>query len=189
MTDRFRTWGALAVALGAVALVYSPPAHAEQQTGLREPDVIFVPSQDVVVQAMLDLANVTQDDVVYDLGSGDGKVVIAAARRGARGVGIDINPDRIAEAEANAKAAGVSDRVRFVLGDIFDPAIPISDATVVTLYLLESLNIKLMPRLKGELRPGTRIVSNTFSMGSSWPEEKMIQVEHYPIYFWTVPAR
>jgi len=169
----------LAVSLGLAA----------DQEPFKEPDVIFLPSPDPVVEAMLDLAAVTADDVVYDLGSGDGKIVIAAARRGARGVGIDLDAELVARAEANARAAGVADRVRFIHGDIFDPAIPIRDATVVTLYLLESLNIRLMPRLRSELAPGTRIVSNTFSMGSSWPAERTIEVDRYPVYFWTIPAR
>lgn len=155
----------------------------------RLPDVIWVPTRDEVVDAMLTMANVTKDDVVYDLGSGDGKIVIAAARLGARGVGIDIDPQRIQEANANAEAAGVTDRVRFIQGDIFDTNIPIAEATVVTLYLLPQLNIKLMPRLKSELRPGTRIVSNSFNMGTEWPSERMELVGSFPVYFWTIPER
>jgi SAM-dependent methyltransferase len=178
----------------ALLLVLSTSAAAAaQQTQapvLRAPDVIFVPTQDPVAEAMLRLASVTKDDVVYDLGSGDGKIVITAAQRfGARGVGIDINPQRIDEANKNAEAAGVTDRVRFILGDIFDPAVPIGDATVVTLYLLPTLNQKLMPRLKQELRPGTRVVSNSFDMGSAWPAEKTEQVGTYWIYLWTIPER
>jgi SAM-dependent methyltransferase len=151
----------------------------------RSPDVIFVPTRDEVVEGMLTLAKVSNKDVVYDMGSGDGKIVIAAARRGARGTGIDIDPQRIAEANANAKKAGVTDRVRFIHGDIFDPAIKIGDATVVTLYLLPSLNEKLMPRLKSELRPGTRIVSNSFQMGN-WQPERTETVGGYTIYLWTI---
>jgi ribosomal protein L11 methylase PrmA len=138
---------------------------------------------------MLKLANVTKDDVVYDLGSGDGKIVIAAARLGARGVGIDIDPKRIQEANANAKAAGVTDRVQFILGDIFDPNVKISDATVVTLYLLPTLNQKLRPRLWSELRPGTRVVSNAFSMGDAWPPERTETVDSSTIYFWTIKGK
>jgi SAM-dependent methyltransferase len=158
-----------------------PPAPAPT----RSPDVIFVPTRDEVVEGMLTLAKVSNKDVVYDMGSGDGKIVIAAARRGARGTGIDIDPQRIAEANANAKKAGVTDRVRFIHGDIFDPAIKIGDATVVTLYLLPSLNEKLMPRLKSELRPGTRIVSNSFQMGN-WQPERTETVGGYTIYLWTI---
>jgi SAM-dependent methyltransferase len=158
----------------------------QRQGGLRPPDVIWVPTRDPVVEGMLNLANVTKDDVVYDLGCGDGKIVIAAARRGARGVGVDIDPQRIKEANANAAAAGVADRVRFILGDIFDPAIKINEATVVTLYLLPSLNQKLRPRLQSELRPGTRVVSNAFSMGDEWPPERTETVDNSTIYFWTI---
>jgi precorrin-6B methylase 2 len=167
----------------------TPAAAPAPTTPLRPPDVIFVPTRDPVVEGMLNLAGVTKDDVVYDLGSGDGKIVIAAARRGARGVGIDINPERIKEANANAQAAGVTDRVRFILGDIFDTNVPIRDATVVTLYLLPSLNQKLRPRLWSELRPGTRVVSNAFSMGDEWPAERTETVDSSTIYFWTIPKR
>jgi SAM-dependent methyltransferase len=162
-----------------------PPA---QPPPLRTPDVIFVPTQDPVVDAMLKMANVTKNDVVYDLGCGDGKIVIAAARLGARAVGVDIDPKRIEEANANAKKAGVTDRVQFILGDIFDPNIKISDASVVTLYLLPTLNVKLRPRLWNELKPGTRVVSNSFDMGD-WKPENTTQVGNYNIYFWTIPKK
>jgi len=174
------------------ALMFSIPSagtQAQQTVPNRTPDVIFVPTQDPVVSAMLKMANVTKNDVVYDLGCGDGKIVIAAAKLGARGVGVDIDPQRVKEATANVKAAGVGDRVQIIHGDIFDPAINISEASVVTLYLLQSLNVKLLPRLKAELKPGTRIVSNTFNMGDEWPPEKTEQVGMFPIYFWTIPKR
>jgi precorrin-6B methylase 2 len=184
----------LATAALAGLVLCLPPARtlalqAAQQTAPppRGPDVIFIPTQDPVVAGMLKFANVTRNDVVYDLGCGDGKIVIAAARLGARGVGIDIDPERVKEATANAKAAGVSDRVQIIQGDIFDPSVKISDATVVMLYLLEWMNVKLMPRLKTELKPGTRIVSNTFTMGPGWPAERTMQVGNYQIYGWTVP--
>ena len=140
----------------------TPPAQS------RKPDVIWIPSEDRVVTAMLKLAGVTKTDVVYDLGCGDGKIVIAAARQfGARGVGIEIDPERVKAARAAVRAAGVADKVTIIEGNIFDPAIKISDATVVTLFLLESLNARLRPRLQSELKPGTRIVSNAFHMGAS----------------------
>jgi SAM-dependent methyltransferase len=177
------------LALCFAALALAVPLAA-QTPALRTPDVIFVPSEDEVAAGMLKLAQVTSRDVVYDLGSGDGKIVIMAAQRfGARGVGIDIDPARIEEANRNARAAGVSDRVRFVLGDIFDPKIPIGEATVVTLYLLPALNQKLMPRLRQELRPGTRVVSNSFDMGPDWPADQNAQIGTYWIYFWRIPAR
>ncbi len=182
----FAALTAAVLAPGALAL----DARQAQQTGqLRPPDVIWVPTQDAVVEAMLQMANVTKNDVVYDLGCGDGKIVIAAAKLGARGVGVDIDPQRVAEANAAVTAAGVGDRVRIVHGDIFDPAITIGEATVVTLYLLPSLNVKLMPRLKSELKPGTRIVSNSFDMGDTWPAERTLTVGPYTVYFWTIPKR
>ncbi len=168
---------------GQLAAVPTPTQQAQQ---LRRPDVIFVPTQDITVEGMLDLAEVGPNDVVYDLGCGDGKIVIAAARRGARAVGVDIDPQRVKEATANVKAAGLEDKITIIHGDIFDPELKISDATVVTLYLLQSLNEKLKPRLQKELRPGTRIVSNTFTMGESWPHEKMVQPGYQPVYLWTI---
>jgi ubiquinone/menaquinone biosynthesis C-methylase UbiE len=182
-----------ALAIAATLTIAAPLARqsgAQQTAPLRQPDVIFVPTQDAVADAMLQMASVTKDDVVYDLGCGDGKLVITAAQKyGARAVGVDIDPQRIKEANANAQKAGVTDRVQFILGDIFDPNLKISDATVVTLYLLQRLNEKLKPRLLAELRPGTRVVSNTFQMGDDWPAEKTQSVSSYQIYFWTIPKR
>ncbi|MFI5177046.1 MAG: class I SAM-dependent methyltransferase [Vicinamibacterales bacterium] len=182
--------------IAAVCLLWSVtlPAVAQRSAPtvapLHPPDVIFLPSADEVVQAMLKLAKVTRRDVVYDLGCGDGKIVIAAARQfGARGVGIDIDPARVDEARANARTAGVADQVTFFLGDIFDETIPIRDATVVTLYLLPSLNQKLRPRLWSELAPGTRVVSNSFDMGRDWPADRTEHVGNFTIYLWTVPKR
>jgi SAM-dependent methyltransferase len=165
-----------------------PPGQAPVQR--RPPDVIFVPSSDAVIDAMLKIAAVTRADVLYDLGCGDGRIVVtAAARYGARGVGIDIDPQRIAEANARAREAGVADKVRFFVGDIFSDEVKIGDATVVTLYLLPSLNERLRPKLFRELRPGTRVVSNSFSMGDAWPPDKTQPVEDRWIYFWTIPKR
>ena len=136
---------------------------------------------------MLKTANVTKNDVVYDLGCGDGGIVVAAARDfGARGIGVDIDPQRIQEANENAKKNGVQDKVKFIQGDLFETNI--SEATVVTLYLLPSLNVKLMPKLKAELRPGTRIVSHSFDMGD-WKPDKTVDVEGRTVYFWTIPER
>ncbi len=161
----------------------------EQQVQLkRTPDVIYVPTPQEVVDAMLKLANVTKDDVVYDLGCGDGRIVVTAAKvYGARGVGIDIDPQRIREANENVQAAGVGDRVKIIEGDLFTA--PIGEATVVTLYLLSSLNLKLMPKLQSELKPGTRIVSHAFDMGSEWPPEQQIEVDGRNVYFWTIPKK
>lgn len=152
----------------------------------RPPDVHWVPTPDPVVEGMLDLAGVTGDDVVYDLGSGDGKIVIAAARRGARAVGIEIDPVLVRESERRARDARVSERTQFIVGDIFDPAIPIGEASVVTLYLLQALNIRLMPRLQSELRPGSRVVSHTFSMGGLWDPDEITAVNSSRIFLWRV---
>lgn len=158
----------------------------ESKTPLRERDVIFVPTRESVVNAMMTLANVTKDDVVYDLGCGDGAIVIGAAKLGARVVGVDIDPQRIQEATENVRKAGVQDRVTLIRGDIFDPGITIGEATVVTLYLLPALNEKLMPRLKQELKPGSRVVSHAFTMGDTWPAEKTQAVDGTSVYFWTI---
>ena len=166
----------------AQAAQATPPAS--QAKPLREPDVIYVPTPQEVVDAMLKMANVTASDVVYDLGSGDGRIPITAAQKfGARGVGIDINPERIKEANANLAKANVGDKVRFLNQDLFET--DLSPATVITLYLLPSLNQKLMPQLK-KLKPGTRIVSHSFDMGTAWPPEKTEDVKGRMIYYWTI---
>jgi len=158
-----------------------------QEKKLREPDVIYVPTPQNVVDEMLKVANVQKSDVVYDLGCGDGRLVITAAKQyGARGVGIDINPERIKESEDNARQAGVTGRVAFRNEDLFEA--DIKEATVVTLYLLQSLNEKLRPKLWKELRPGTRVVSHTFSMGD-WKPEKELNIEGRTVYYWTIPRR
>lgn len=134
---------------------------------------------------MLALARVTSADVVYDLGSGDGRIPIAAARKyGARGVGVEIDPLRIREANDNLKRSGVGDRVVFLNQDLFEA--DISPATVVTLFLLPRLNLQLMPKLKRELRPGTRIVSHQFHMGDEWTPERVQDVGGLTIYLWTI---
>jgi ribosomal protein L11 methylase PrmA len=175
------------VSVLAVILVSALPALAQAPAQLRTPDVIFVPTPQEVVAAMLKLAKVSKNDVIYDLGSGDGRIPITAARTyGARSVGIDIDPQRIREANENLKAAGVGDRVRFLNQDLFTT--DISEATVVTLYLLPSLNLKLLPKLNRELKPGTRIVSHAFDMGSAKPTETL-NVNGRTVYFWTIPIQ
>jgi SAM-dependent methyltransferase len=162
------------------------PATDQANQPSRRPDVIYVPTSPEVVDAMLKLANVNKDDVVYDLGCGDGRIVVAAARAyGAKAIGVDIDPQRISEAKANAKTAGVEGRVKFILGDLFQQ--DIHDATVVTLYLLNTLNLKLRPKLWKDLKPGTRIVSHAFDMGDWQPEQKQ-DVGGTTIYLWRVPA-
>jgi SAM-dependent methyltransferase len=150
-------------------------------------DVPYVPTSEAVVEEMLELAGVGPGDVVYDLGCGDGRIVIAAAKKhGARGVGIDIDPKRIAEARQNARKEGVAGKVEFRENDLFQA--DIGDATVVTLYLLSSVNLKLRPKLLKELKPGTRIVSHAFDMGD-WQPAETRQVGATTIYYWIVPKR
>jgi len=162
-------------------------AAATQKAPRRAPDVRYEPSPPEVVRAMLRLAEVTRNDVVYDLGCGDGRIVITAAKEfGARGVGIDIDPQRIAESLANARKAGVARRVKFRNEDLFDA--DIRQATVVTLYLWPWVNLKLRPKLLKELKPGTRVVSHSHDMGD-WEPERQIEVNGHRIYLWRIPAR
>jgi predicted O-methyltransferase YrrM len=186
-------------ALASILLLFAIPVAAQKaapqaapaatpQKELRAPDVIYVPTPPEVVEAMLKVAKVGKNDILYDLGSGDGRIPITAAQKYGitRGVGIDINPERIKEANENLARAGVGDRVKFVNADLFESNF--SDATVITLYLLPALNLKLLPKLLKEVKPGTRIVSHAFDMGS-WKPEQELQVDGRNIYFWTVPAR
>ena len=176
--------GVRAVVFLALTLI-AVPAFAQPFKGTKQPDVRFVPSPDSVVEAMLTLAGVGATDVVYDLGSGDGRIPIAAAQRyGAFGVGIEIDAKLNREAADNARKAGVADRVRFMTQDLFET--DISQATVVTLFLLPRVNQELIPKLKRELRPGTRIVSHQFDMGEQWPPEKSQDVNGLMIYLWTI---
>ena len=176
--------GVRAVVFLALTLI-AVPAFAQPFKGTKQPDVRFVPSPDSVVEAMLTLAGVGATDVVYDLGSGDGRIPIAAAQRyGAFGVGIEIDAKLNREAADNARKAGVADRVRFMTQYLFET--DISQATVVTLFLLPRVNQELIPKLKRELRPGTRIVSHQFDMGEQWPPEKSQDVNGLMIYLWTI---
>jgi SAM-dependent methyltransferase len=153
-------------------------------------DVPYVPTPQPVVDEMLKLAQVKKEDVVYDLGCGDGRIVVTAAKQfGARGIGVDIDPERIKDSKANAQKAGVTDRVKFVQSDLFK--MDLKDATVVTLYLLPEINLKLRPKLFRELKPGTRIVSHDFDM-NEWKPEKTVRVRadrEHTLYFWTIPEK
>jgi SAM-dependent methyltransferase len=179
-----------------VALLLAASVAAQDAKPRREPDVIYLPSTEQAVEAMLKLADLKKTDVLYDLGCGDGRIVVAAAKTvGARGVGIDINPVRIKEAKENARQAGVENLVRFEENDLFEA--DIHEATVVTLFLLSQLNVKLRPKLLKDLKPGTRIVSNTFDMGD-WKPEKETEIDNsaeedsylsHKFYLWTVPPR
>jgi tRNA G37 N-methylase Trm5 len=178
--DHVLAAGAIAVAfvLGACS-----EAPAQANTANRVPDVVYVPTPQPVVDRMLELAGVGPEDVLYDLGSGDGRIPVTAARQwGTRGLGIDIDPQRIAEANRNAEQAGVTDKVEFIHGDLFEA--DLSKATVITLYLLPSLNMRLRPTLE-KLQPGTRIVSHNYSMGD-WQPEQTERIGSSTIYLWTV---
>lgn len=147
--------------------------------------VPYIQTPDHVVMEMLKLANVGENDVVYDLGSGDGRIVVAAAKHfGARGVGIDLDPERVADGIAKARTHSVDDRVRFIQGDLFEA--DLSEATVVTLYLVPRINMKLRPKLLRELQPGARIVSHNFDMGD-WKPDRVVRVGRSKLYYWVVP--
>ena len=160
-------------------------AASGAQTRLRPPDVKYVPTPQSAVDAMLEMAHVTASDVVYDLGSGDGRIPITAAQRyGARGVGIEIDSYYLRFAFDNLAKAGVADRVVFLNQDLFES--DISPATVVTLFLLPRLNQQLMPKLKRERRRGARVVSHQFDMGEQWPADETRDVNGLTIYLWTI---
>jgi len=180
-TQCFRT------SLCALALLMPGWLGAQPAGKLRAPDVRYEPSSPAIVAAMLELGEVRASDVVYDLGCGDGRIVIAAAqKRGARGVGIDIDAERIKEATENARRAGVTGRVKFRNEDLFEA--DFGEATVVMLYLYPWVNLKLRPKLLSDLKPGTRVVSHSHDMGD-WTPEKEIEVGGHTIYFWRIPAR
>ena len=174
------------VLLVLAAWLHWQPAREAPPSARPELDAPYVQTVAETVEVMLDLAAVGPGDRVVDLGCGDGRILIAAARRGASGYGVDIDPARIAEAQANARRAGVAGRIRFEVRDLFET--PIGEADVVALYLLPELNLQLRPRLLSELRPGARIVSNAFDMGD-WRPDRTANVGGAPVYLWTVPAR
>jgi len=190
MCPRQRT--AIAILICALwASVACHPAYQASETKAHDRpftpplDVPYVPTPQEVVTHMLKLAQVGPNDVVYDLGAGDGRIVITAAQQfGARAVGIDLDPVRIEEAQANAQRAGVSDRVQFIEQDLFTANI--SEATVVTLFLRPSLNLRLRPKLWRELKPGTRIVAHLYDMGD-WRPDKVEYVDRRPVYYWVIP--
>lgn len=175
--------------LAWVALLAVPVGVvAGQDRPARTPDAFFVPTRQSVADAMLDLAGVTRADLVYDLGSGDGRIVVLAAQKyGARAVGIEIDAALVERARTIAREAGVAERVRFVEGDLFTA--DVSDATVVTLYLSTLSTRRLAPKLRRELRPGTRIVSQQFDFGPAWPPDEHQRHEGADLYLWKVPAR
>ena len=170
----------------ALALFACSAAQAQPS---RAPDIHYDPTPPNVVAQMVALGRIGRDDIVYDLGCGDGRVVIAAVKTGARGVCVDIDPVRIRESRANAKGAGVQDRIRFLEGDLFTTAI--ADASVVVLFLWPDLNLKLRPRLWQELRPGTRVISYVHDMGD-WKPDAVLKVQgafgERNLYLWTIQA-
>jgi SAM-dependent methyltransferase len=195
-------WTIRAAWTGALVLVFAVAVQAQDtatkektttkqatKVETRRPDVIFVPTPEPVVKRMLELAKVKKGDTVYDLGCGDGRIVVAAAKLGAKGKGFDIDPARIKDSLANVKKNKVEDSVEIVQADIFK--LDLRPADVVTLYLLPSLNVKLIPQLE-KLKPGTRIVSHDFEMAGVKPD-KVIMVEaggrDHPVYLWTTPLK
>jgi SAM-dependent methyltransferase len=175
--------------VSVVAEVAGVPAPGRSQRATRTPDIFFAPTSQPVVHEMLELARVTRDDVVYDLGSGDGRIVVLAAQTyGARGVGIELDPKLVASSRQVAKDAGLDDKVTFIEGDLFTA--DISAATIVTLYLSTSINRELEPKLRRELRPGTRIVSHQFPIGT-WTPEKVVRskVDGTDLFLWTIAPR
>lgn len=177
----------LVPAVFLLALVLAPAYEAAQQKQL---DVPYVPTKYLVVDEMLRIAKIDKTDVVYDLGCGDGRLVIGAAQKyGARGVGFDIDPDRIQECKENADKAGVTNRVQFFEQDLFTA--DFHEATAMTIYLLTSVNLKLRPKLLRELRPGTRLVSHNFGMGEWKADESsevMVDDISHEVYLWIIPT-
>jgi SAM-dependent methyltransferase len=179
----------LAVLLPALAFMTGAAAQQQKQfqpqVGQEGKDVIWVPTPDEVVAAMLDMAKVTPNDYVIDLGSGDGRIVIAAAKRGARALGVEYNPDMVQLSKDNAQKEGVSGKANFVQGDIFES--DFSQATVISMYLLPDLNMRLRPKIL-EMKPGTRVTSHSFSM-EDWEADQTVEVSGHTAYLWIVPAK
>jgi 2-polyprenyl-3-methyl-5-hydroxy-6-metoxy-1,4-benzoquinol methylase len=174
------------IALATAAFITLSDSALAQRSDRPLLDVPYVPTPPEIVDRMLEMASVRGDDFVIDLGSGDGRIAIAAAKRGARALGIDIDPERILEAQDNARKANVQDKATFRRQNLFDTKI--SDATVLTMYLLTKVNLDLRPRILEELKPGTRVVSHSFDMGN-WKPDIHAEIEHRQVFMWTVPAK
>jgi precorrin-6B methylase 2 len=169
------------VLLAGLAGITQAPSYAQVRL-----DVPYVPTPQDVVDRMLDMAKLTKDDFHIDLGSGDGRIAVTAAKRGARSMGVDLNPTRIEEANENAKKAGVTDRVTFVQGNLFE--MDIGKANVLTMYLLQGVNLQLRPRILAQLQPGSRVVSHAFSM-NEWEPDQHVNVNGRNVYLWIVPGK
>lgn len=176
------------IASACIELNFMAPAWAQDDASrpARKLDVWYVPTTQEVLDRMLDMAKIRVTEVVYDLGCGDGRIVIAAAKKyGVRAVGVDLDPARIREARANAKAAGVEALVTFNVGDLFET--DLRDADVVTLYLLPELNRRLIPKLFAELKPGARVLSHDWDMGKDWPPDQQLKLGADAIFLWVMP--
>jgi SAM-dependent methyltransferase len=174
------------VVLAALALSMFVPAAPAQDAPVKK-DVPYVPTPQPVVDKMLEMAQVKDGDVVYDLGCGDGRIIVTAAKQhGAKGIGVDIDPERIKECHENAKAAGVEDKVKFIQQDLF--TMEFKDANVLAMYLLPSVNVKLRPKILSDMKPGSRVVSHSFDM-DDWQPDDVQEVESSTIYYWVVPAK
>jgi SAM-dependent methyltransferase len=187
---RHKAWIVAVVLAAASAVMFASRGYWRFDAGpnaVATLDVPYVQTPRHVVDWMLRLADLDSGDLLYDLGSGDGRIVIAAAARyGARGVGIDLDPERVRESRVNAERAGVADLVRFVRGDLFEA--DLREATAVTLYLNTAVNLKLRPKLLRELRPGTPVVSHSFDMGE-WEPDETLSVDRHTVFLWIVPAK
>lgn len=185
---RYALWLMTLVPLATIGAVLYAVTQDPDRWPERKLDVWYVPTTHDVVNRMLDMADIGPLDVVYDLGCGDGRIVIAAAKQyGARGVGIDLDPARIREARANAKAAGVENLVTFAVADLFKT--DLREATVVALYLLPELNRRLIPKLFAELPSGARVVSHDWDMGKDWPADEYVKLGNDGLYLWRMPPR
>ncbi len=179
--------GAAAPLSGYAQRPGAPGPEASPDSAASDKEVPYVTTPQRAVERLLEMADVSEDDVVYDLGSGDGRFVITAAQKfGARGVGVEIDPELVRQARSRARVAGVSDRVEFRQGDLFD--VDLHEASVVTLYLEPELNLRLRPKLFFQLDPGDRVVSHDFNMGA-WTPERVEKMDGSTLYLWTVPDR
>ncbi len=190
MIRRFKSMSIAAAVVATMLCFADTQLYAQDEAAAEAPvkkDVPYVPTPQPVVDRMLEMAEVKKDDIVYDLGCGDGRMVVTAAKKyGARGIGVDIDPQRIKESNENAKSAGVTDKVKFEIKDLF--TMEFKDATVLAMYLLPDVNLKLRPKILDGMKPGSRIVSHSFDM-DDWKPDGEDEVDSSTIYFWIVPAK